>query len=238
MALVGQFAPGSGTTGRAGIHHWGSDIVGNGASDPFSFLGSDDTLNHTNGPRVLGEDAPGKLESAKKNLATRLQGKGGGDVKGHRVGSIGAVGAGFGDGSGKFGEQALGRGCSFNPVESGGKNQSGDDFDFALPGPRPVAEAEAKLNGFHDALVERGANQASAQAQVAPKVSHRHEDLHFSTDMYPVHGFEEGSGGGACAEKVALGSRDLSAQSMKVPKCGRVSVLELAGMVRPYAENK
>ena len=71
---------------------------------------------------------------------------------------------------------------------------------------------------------------------MATKVPHRHENLNSGTDMDPVPGFEEGSGRGACAEQVALGSRDLSAQGMKIPKCSRISILELAGMVRPDAE--
>ena len=101
---------------------------------------------------MLGKDTPGKLKSTKENLAARLHGKGGGDVEGHRVGCAGAVGPyGLGDGSGKLREQALGRRRSFNPVECGGKNQSGDNFDFALPVPGPVAEAEAKLYSFSDA---------------------------------------------------------------------------------------
>ena len=80
-------------------------------------------------------------------------------MEGHRVGRIGAVGPdGLGDGGGKLGEQALGRRRSFNPVERGGKNQSGDNFDFALSAPRPSAKAEAELNGFGDAHVERCAD--------------------------------------------------------------------------------
>ena len=50
---------------------------------------------------------------------------------------------GLGDGSGKLGEQALGRRRSFNPVECSGMNQNGNNFDFALQVPGPVAKAEA-----------------------------------------------------------------------------------------------
>ena len=46
-------------------------------------------------------------------------------------------------------------------IESSGENECGDNFDVALSGPWPMAEAEAKLDGFEDALVERSANQAS-----------------------------------------------------------------------------
>ena len=140
VALIGPLAPGSRTAWRTRIHQWGSGVVGNGAKDPFSFIGSDDTLKHTDSPRMLGENAPGELESAKQNLAARLKGKVGGDVEGHRVGRVGAVGSdGLGDGGGKLGEQALGRRRSFHPVECGGKNQCGDNLDFALPAPGPVA---------------------------------------------------------------------------------------------------
>ena len=65
-------------------------------------------------------------------------------MEGHRVGGVGAVGPdGLGDGGGELGEQALGRRRSFDPVECGGKNQNGNNSDFALPVPGPVAETEA-----------------------------------------------------------------------------------------------
>ena len=65
-------------------------------------------------------------------------------MESHRVGGVGAVGPdGLGDGGGKLGEQALGRRRSFNPIECSGKNQSGNNFDFALSVPGPAAEAEA-----------------------------------------------------------------------------------------------
>ena len=65
-------------------------------------------------------------------------------MEGHRVGGVGAVGPdGLGDGSGELGEQALGWRRNFDPIECGGKNQCGDNFDFALPVPGPMAKAEA-----------------------------------------------------------------------------------------------
>ena len=70
---------------------------------------------------------------------------------------------------------------------------------------------------------------------MAPKVPHRDENLDSSKDMDPTPGFEEGSGCRACAEQVALGSRDLCAQGMKIPISSRISILDLAGMVRPDA---
>ena len=89
----------------------------------------------------------------------------GGGVEGHRVGGVGAVGPdGLSDGSSKSGKQALGWWRGFYPIESSGENECGDNFNFALSGPWPMAEAEAKLGGFEGALVERSANQASPQA--------------------------------------------------------------------------
>ena len=140
VALIGLRAPGSRTAGRTRIHQWGSGVVGNGAKEPFGCVGSDDTLHHDDSPRMLGENAPGKLKSAEQNLAARLKGKVGGDVEGHRVGRVGAVGSdGLGDGGGKLGKQAPGRRRSFHPVKCGGKNQSGDNFDFAFSAPGSVA---------------------------------------------------------------------------------------------------
>ena len=144
VVLIGPLAPGSRTTGRTRIHQWGSGVVGNGAKDPFGFVGSDDALDHNDSLRMLGKNAPGELKSAKQNLAARLEGKVGGDVEGHRVGRVGAVGSdGLGDGGGKLSEQALGRRRSFHPIECGGKNQGGDNLDFALSAPGPVAKAKA-----------------------------------------------------------------------------------------------
>ena len=71
-----------------------------------------------------------------------------------------------------------------------------------------------------------------------PKVSHRHEYLDSSADVCTVHGFEKSSGGRACAEQVALGSRDLGAQSMYKPKSSSVSILDLAGMVGPDTKDQ
>ena len=73
---------------------------------------------------------------------------------------------------------------------------------------------------------------------MAPKVSHRHEHLDISADMYPVPGFEKRSGERACVEQVALGSRDLGAQSMKIPKSSSIRILDLAGMVGPDKEDQ
>ena len=103
-------------------------------------------------------------------MAARLQSMWGGSVERHRVRSVGAVGPdGLSDGSGKFGKHALGRGRGFNPIESGGKHKSGDNVDFALSGPWPMAKAVAKLSGFEDALVERSADQSCSQAELAPR---------------------------------------------------------------------
>ena len=73
---------------------------------------------------------------------------------------------------------------------------------------------------------------------MAPKVSHRHEHLDMSADMCPVPGFEKSSGGRACAEQVALGSRNLGAQSMQIPKGSSISILDFAGIVRPDTEDQ
>ena len=159
MTLIGPLTPGSSTTWGAGFHVWRGDVVGNGAQDPFGFVSRDDALVDVDGPWVLGEDAPSKLQSSKQNLATRLQGKRGGDVKRHRVGCISAVRPdGLGDGSSKLGEQTFCWRRGLNAVESRGKNQCGNTFDFALSAPRPAAKAEAELNGFGDAHVERCAD--------------------------------------------------------------------------------
>ena len=78
----------------------------------------------------------------------------------HRVGSVSAVRPnGLSDGCGEFGKHALGWRRGFNPIESSSDNQSGDDLDFALSAPRPVAKAEAKLCGFEDAFFESGAQR-------------------------------------------------------------------------------
>ena len=114
-------------------------------------------------------------------MTARLQRIGGGSVKCHRVRCVGTVRPnGLGDGSGKLGEQALRRWGSFNPVKTSGKDHSCDDFDFAFPAPRHVAQLKAKLNGLGDALVERGADQSAAQAEMAAKIPHRHEHLHLA----------------------------------------------------------
>ena len=68
---------------------------------------------------------------------------------------------------------------------------------------------------------------------MAPKVSHRHEYLDISADTNPIPGVEECSGGWACAGEVALGSRNLSAQSMQIPNSSSKNILGFAGMVGP-----
>ena len=85
MALVGPLPSGSCPTGRARVHDWGCSIDCNGTEDTLCLVGSDDALENTDGPRVLGEDTPGKLKSTKENLAARLQSMASGDVESHRV---------------------------------------------------------------------------------------------------------------------------------------------------------
>ena len=71
-----------------------------------------------------------------------------------------------------------------------------------------------------------------------PKVPHGHKDLHFGADVNPVPVPEDGSGGRAGAEKVALGGRHSCTQGMKVPKGSSVSSLHLAGMAWANAKHQ
>ena len=162
MTLVGPLASGSRPTGRARIHDRCCAVDRNGAEDTLRLVGSDDTLESIDGPGVLCKDPPCKLEAAKEDLAAGLQSIASGYVEGHRVGRVSAVGTdGFGDGGGKFGEHALCRRGSFDPIKPSGQHQHVDNFDLALTAPWSVAKAEAELGGFVDALVECSAKSAS-----------------------------------------------------------------------------
>ena len=140
MALIGPLASGSCPTGRAWVHGRRCAVDCNGSENTLGLVGSAKTLESLNSPGVIRKDPPGKLEAAKENLAARLESVASGDVEGHRVGRVSAVWTdGFGDGGGKFGEHALCRGGSFDPIKPSGQHQCVDNFDLALSAPWSVA---------------------------------------------------------------------------------------------------
>ena len=72
MALAGPFAPASSTTGRAGIHVRRSAATRDGPEKAQLLIGSDDTLKHLDGPRMLGKNPSRKQEASEQDLAPRL----------------------------------------------------------------------------------------------------------------------------------------------------------------------
>ena len=73
MSLFGPLAPCCGAAWGAKLKEWSCAAIGNGTFYALCFVEGDDPLEGLGGPRVLGEDTPGKLKSAKKNLTTRVE---------------------------------------------------------------------------------------------------------------------------------------------------------------------
>ena len=145
---------------------------------------------------------------------------------------------GFGERGGKLGKHALSGGSRLDPIEPSGQHQRVDDFDLALAAPGSMAKGEAQFSGFVNVLIDGSAKKASTQAKVPTKIPQGHEYLHFGTNVDPVPVPEDGSGGSAGGEEVALGGRDLRTQGMKEAKGSSVGSLYLAGVARPDAKDQ